>query len=83
MRRWHLTRKDRREHHRKMHRFIVSDMVCEGCVRSLTKAVQGVAPGSFLHADLEQKRVDVDSPASAEQIRDAMIAAGFTVSPVV
>jgi len=65
-----------------MNRFLVSDMVCEGCVRSLTKAVQSLAPGSFLHADLRQKLVDVDSPASAEQIQKAMAAAGFTVSPV-
>ena len=77
-----LTREYRREHHSEMNRFLVSDMVCEGCVRSLTKAVQSLAPGSFLHADLQQKLVDVDSPASAEQIQQAMTAAGFTVSPV-
>jgi copper chaperone len=60
--------------------FVVSDMSCEACVRSITKAVQAVDPAAVVAADLASKRVHIDSAAPAPALANAMDEAGFTVA---
>jgi copper chaperone len=59
--------------------FRVPDMHCDGCVRSLTGAVQRVDSQAKLQADLDHKRVQVTSSAAADALAEAMRDAGFEV----
>lgn len=61
-----------------MSQFRVPDMHCDGCVRSVTKAIQSVDAGAVVTADLETKLVSVQSAASGEAIAAAIEDAGFT-----
>jgi copper chaperone len=60
--------------------FVVSDMTCDGCVRAITKAVQGVDPAASVTADLASKRVQVQSAAAPKALADAIDEAGFSVA---
>jgi copper chaperone len=52
-------------------------MTCQGCVRSLTQAVQRAAPGATVTVDLAAGIVVLDGAAPAETVRRAVEAAGF------
>lgn len=59
--------------------FLIKDMTCGHCVASVTKAVQTTDPAAQVQARLAEHRVDIaGSQASAEQLRTAIAAAGFT-----
>jgi copper chaperone len=63
--------------------FLIQDMTCGHCVASVTKAVQAADPAAQVQARLSEHRVDIaGSQASAEQLRAAIAAAGFTPEPV-
>jgi copper chaperone len=64
-----------------MPEFLVPDMSCDGCVRSVTSAVKQIDPAAAVAADLGDKRVSVDSSASADVLAAAIRDAGFTVEP--
>jgi copper chaperone CopZ len=64
-----------------MPEFDVPDMVCDGCVRAITGAVQAAIPGSVVNVDLAAKRVRVTGTEAAEQAAAAMRDAGFTPTP--
>jgi copper chaperone CopZ len=64
-----------------MTRFTIPDMTCEGCVGSVTRAVQAVDATARVAADLESHTVEIDSPFAAEAIAAAIAEAGFTVRP--
>ena len=55
-------------------------MTCDGCVRAITKAVQGVDPAASVSADLVSKRVHVESTAAPPALAEAIDEAGFTVA---
>ncbi len=56
----------------------VGGMSCEGCVRSVTKAVQAALPGADITVDLGKGLVTVDAPAPNDAaIRQAVEDAGF------
>jgi copper chaperone len=59
--------------------FLVPDMHCEACIRSLTGAVHDVDATATVEADLTEKRVQVTSTASAEALAESMRDAGFDV----
>jgi copper chaperone len=59
--------------------FRVPDMHCDGCIRALTGAVQGVDGQATLGADLESKQVRIASSAAPEALAEAMRDAGFDV----
>ncbi|HVY15025.1 MAG TPA: heavy-metal-associated domain-containing protein [Rhodopila sp.] len=59
--------------------FRISDMHCDGCVRSLTRAVQSLDPSATLTADLETHRVTVSTSASAAAVTTAFEDAGYDV----
>lgn len=64
-----------------MTEFLVPDMTCSGCVNAVTRAVRGVDGEAVVTADVETKRVRIDSAAAAESLADAVRDAGFTVQP--
>ncbi len=64
-----------------MSRFHVPEIHCDGCIRSLTGAVQALDGKATLQADLATKLVVVETAASDAAVADAMRDAGFTVEP--
>ena len=60
-----------------MLRFKVVGMTCGHCVRAVEQAVHGVAPGASVSVDLGKGEVVVNGPASAEQVRGAIVDAGY------
>ncbi|MBW4497374.1 MAG: heavy-metal-associated domain-containing protein [Oscillatoria princeps RMCB-10] len=57
----------------------VPSMVCEGCVDTVTKAIKTVDSDAGVNVDLETKTVSVESPASEESIKQAIVATGHTI----
>ncbi len=56
--------------------YIVSGMTCEGCSRSVTKAIESAIPGAKVEVDLEAGRVSVEG-GEAAQVAQAVDDAGF------
>lgn len=52
--------------------FIVSDMTCEHCVRTITAAVQALDPQARVQADLATHRVTVASGLTADALAAAI-----------
>jgi len=55
----------------------VLGMTCQGCVNSVTKAIQAAAPSSEISVDLEAKTITVQGEADAAIIAMAVDDAGF------
>ncbi len=60
-----------------MHKFQIDNMVCGGCARSVTKAVQSVDATARVVADPPNRQVEVETSASREQLESALREAGF------
>ncbi len=60
-----------------MHKFQIDNMVCGGCARSVTKAVQSVDATARVVADPPSRQVEVETSASREQLESALREAGF------
>ncbi|WP_019939561.1 heavy-metal-associated domain-containing protein [Bordetella sp. FB-8] len=58
--------------------FIVPDMTCGHCVKTITSAVQAVAPAAQVTADLASHRVAIEG-ADAQRAREAIEDAGYEV----
>jgi copper chaperone len=59
--------------------FTVPDMDCDGCVSSITAAVQRIDAGATVAADLETKFVVVGTVVEGNKIAAAIEDAGYTV----
>jgi copper chaperone len=59
--------------------FDIPGIHCDGCARSITKAVQRVDPDAAVAVDVETKRVVIGSDADAHEIVTAIEAAGYEV----
>lgn len=57
----------------------VDGMTCEGCARSVTKAVQREDPQATVKVDLAAGRVRIESAAPADRFARAIEAAGYEV----
>jgi copper chaperone len=55
-------------------------MVCSGCVDTVTKAVQSVDPSASVQVSLESKVVSVETQASVDALKEAIVASGHTVA---
>ena len=64
-----------------MTRFAIPDMTCEGCVSSVTRAVQAVDPAASVTADLASHTVEIESRCADKALAAAIAEAGFTVRP--
>ncbi len=62
-------------------KFVVPDMDCQSCVRSITAAMHQVDAKAEVSADLESKRVTVSGTGSAAAFAAAIEDAGFTATP--
>jgi len=58
-------------------KFRIDNMVCGGCVRGVTRAIQSVDPDATVVADPPSRIVAVTSAASVEDITNALKAAEF------
>jgi copper chaperone len=63
-----------------MYELQVEGMSCGGCVRSVTKSVQGLDGNAKVEVDLASKKVRVDSQASLDSVKSAIVEAGYPVS---
>jgi len=54
-------------------------MTCQGCVRSVTRAVEGLGSNVKAQVDLASGRVDIQGDVDADNVRRAIEEAGFTV----
>ena len=63
-----------------MHQFKVEDMTCGHCVSRVTKAVKAVDSQAQLDISLRDKRVNVRSSATQDDIAQAIKDAGYTPS---
>ena len=55
----------------------VDGMTCQGCVTSVTKAIQRLDPGATVEVDLEHGRVHVATTAQSVEVARALDAAGY------
>jgi copper chaperone len=55
----------------------VEGMTCQGCVNSVTKAVQRLDPSATVEVDLEHGRVHVVTQAQSVEVARVIDAAGF------
>ena len=58
-------------------RFYIESMHCDGCVRSITRALQQLDTDAHISADLAKHQVDITSSASVEKIIATLASAGF------
>ncbi|MFA5520297.1 MAG: heavy-metal-associated domain-containing protein [Castellaniella sp.] len=58
----------------------VSDMTCQHCVASITRAVHSVAPQADVQVDLATHRVDISGASDAPAAIEAITQAGFSVT---
>lgn len=61
--------------------FHIENMVCGGCVRGVTRAIQAIDPNAEIQADPPSRSLKVETTASHEEITSALEAAGFPVQP--
>ncbi|HEV2566669.1 MULTISPECIES: heavy-metal-associated domain-containing protein [Hyphomicrobiales] len=55
----------------------VDGMTCQGCVNSVTRAIQRLDPGARVEVDLEHGRVHVTTQAQSVEVARALDAAGY------
>lgn len=55
----------------------VTGMTCQGCAKSVTRAIEGAATGVSVSVDLDAKAVTVTGDVSADAIATAVTDAGF------
>ncbi len=58
----------------------VPNMACSACSDTITKAIQAIDPTATVQADPKTKLVEVETQASETAVRDAIVAAGYTVT---
>jgi copper chaperone CopZ len=55
----------------------VNDMTCGGCVASITRVVKGLDPDANVLANVETKRVDIESVVDTDAVIAAIANAGY------
>lgn len=55
----------------------VDGMTCDGCVKSVTKAIQRLDPDATVDVDLAHGRVHVTTKAQSIDVAQALNAAGY------
>ena len=62
-------------------RFHIENMTCGHCVRTITRAVQALAPDASVRIDLASKSADIEAPLSTAQIVAAIEGEGYPTTP--
>lgn len=60
--------------------FTVSEMSCNHCVNRISKALKAVPGVEKVSIDLPSKKVEVEGPAAAEAVLQAIRGAGYTAA---
>ena len=55
----------------------IEDMTCGGCVASITRVLRGLDPDVVVDADLDARRVKIDTPLDTEAVLAVIENAGF------
>ena len=55
----------------------INDMTCGGCVASITRVINGLDPDATVDANVDTKRVSIDSPRDTDAIVAAITHAGY------
>lgn len=63
-----------------MYEFTVEGMSCNHCVSTVTKSVLGVDGAAKVKVDLDTQTVRVESDADIDEIKFALIEAGYPVT---
>ncbi len=58
----------------------VNDMTCGHCVKTISQTVASVDPAAKVEADLDTKRVRIESRHSAAELTKALAEAGYPAS---
>jgi copper chaperone len=57
----------------------VPNMACSACADTISKAVKAIDPTAEINADPKTKLVNIDTQANEGVVREAIVAAGYTV----
>ena len=57
----------------------VPNIACDGCAETITESIHTVEPDAKVDVDVKAKTVTVEAQASEESIKQAIVAAGYTV----
>jgi copper chaperone len=58
----------------------IPNMACSACVTTITKAVKAIDTSATVAADPKTKLVNIETQQSEIAIKDAIVAAGYTVA---
>jgi copper chaperone len=57
----------------------VPNIACDGCAETIIESIRIVQPDANVDVDVKDKTVTVKSQASEESIKQAIVAAGYTI----
>lgn len=57
----------------------VPSIVCDGCAQTITESIQTMEPSAQVNVDVQAKTVTIESDASEETFKQAIVAVGHTV----
>lgn len=57
----------------------VSNLKCDDCAAKISESIKVMEPKAKVDVDVDSKTVSVDSGASPESIKQAIVAAGYHV----
>ena len=63
-----------------MYELQVEGMTCGGCANSVKKSVQAVDSAAKVEVDLGSKKVRIDTTLGIDQVKAAVVQAGYPVS---
>ena len=65
-----------------MYTATVNGMTCGHCARAVTRAIQQLDPEAVVQVDLPQKLVKIAGDLSEQDVRAAIVEAGFEPGPI-
>ncbi|MCP6758277.1 MAG: heavy-metal-associated domain-containing protein [Fischerella sp. CENA71] len=57
----------------------VPNIACEGCAETIQESIHTIEADAKVAVDVKAKTVTVESAASEESIKQAIVAAGYTI----
>ncbi len=57
----------------------VPNIACEGCAETIAESIHTMEPDAKVEVDVKAKTVTVESKASEESIKQAIVAAGYEI----
>jgi copper chaperone len=57
----------------------ITNMKCDDCASKISEAIKVMEPDAKIEADVDSKTVTVDTAASDETVKQAIVAAGYHV----